>query len=68
MTRVLNLVPYWHSFQLKQIGKLKMKLLPSVIAALAEAVEAYTTCQKQYTFDAMEQEMLKSKKMLEGES
>ena len=38
------------------------------LAALAEAVEAYTTCQKQYTFDAMEQEMLKSKKMLEGES
>lgn len=36
------------------------------LAALAEAVEAYTTNQKPYTFDAMEQEMLKAKKMLEG--
>lgn len=36
------------------------------LAALAEAVEAYTTNQKPYTFDAMETEMLKSKKLLEG--
>lgn len=38
------------------------------LAALAEAVESYTNCQKPYTFDAMEEEMLKSKKMLKGES
>lgn len=36
------------------------------LAALAEAVEAYTTNQKPFTFDLMEQEMLKAKKMLEG--
>lgn len=36
------------------------------LASLAEAVESYTTCQKPYTFDAMEREMLKAKKMLEG--
>lgn len=36
------------------------------LAALAEAVEAYTTNQKPFTFDRMEQEMLKSKEMLEG--
>lgn len=35
------------------------------LAALADAVESYTTCQKPHTFDAMEQEMLKAKKMLE---
>lgn len=36
------------------------------LAALAEAVEAYTTNQKPYTFDRMEQEMHRAFYILKG--
>ena len=38
------------------------------LAALAEAVENYATNQKPSTFDAMEQEMLNAKKMLNSKN